>query len=139
MTHDEVLKDIEETFGEISVAWRYVPEPYLEPLWTIWKNMYTKETVIPNKYKELITLAVLSAIGDDVGPIYYRESAKLYGATDEEIQEVTMIARIAVSWLPYFRANIIDKDQYKRDIEGIKQHIKTHNTLMEEDQIKPSL
>jgi AhpD family alkylhydroperoxidase len=53
----------------------------------------TRKTLIPNKYKELLMLAVHAETRCRYCTLFHTEVARMFGATDEEIQEAVHLAK----------------------------------------------
>ena len=66
---------------------RSVPDFLIESEWASFKAIELAETAIPNKYKELIGLAVSGATRCRYCAYFHAEAARLFGATEEEIAE----------------------------------------------------
>ena len=65
-----------------------VPDYLLPTEWASFKSLQlSDETAIPNKYKEMIGLAVSGATRCRYCVYFHTEAAKLFGATEEEITE----------------------------------------------------
>ena len=60
-TKSEVYQDIEQAFGTVPVWAKQLPETALPGFWSVMRDFQLAETRIPNKYKELIGLAVSGA------------------------------------------------------------------------------
>ena len=61
MSRQEIYKEIEEMFGLVPSMFKVVPDSSLELEWQLFKRVQFEEGPIPNKYRELIGVA-LSAI-----------------------------------------------------------------------------
>ena len=61
MTRAEVEQEIVETLGLVPAFIQELPDYLVESEWTSFRNLQLAETAIPNKYKELIGLAVAGA------------------------------------------------------------------------------
>ena len=55
--------------------------------------MQVEETAIPNKYLELIGVAVAAIMRCKYCSYYHTEVAKLYGVTDAEIEDAVHFAK----------------------------------------------
>src|SRR5512145_860200 len=53
--------EMQEMLGQVPSWIQRIPEPGLQPFWTMLRDFQLSETRIPNKYKELIGLAVSGA------------------------------------------------------------------------------
>ena len=87
MSRSDVEADIRETLGLVPSFWSQVPDFLIESEWTSFKAIELAETAIPNKYKELIGLAVSGATRCRYCAYFHAEAARLFGATEEEIAE----------------------------------------------------
>jgi AhpD family alkylhydroperoxidase len=64
-----------------------IPDDVIDNESTLFKRYELDETPIPNKYRELIGIAVHSETKCRYYTLFHTEAAKMFGATDEEIQE----------------------------------------------------
>src|SRR5690606_23917710 len=85
MTREEIYSEIESMMGFVPTFFEYMTDQYLEVEWSAWKSMKAAEEVIPAKYRALINLGIAGTAQDKYGIFYYTQSAKMAGATDEEI------------------------------------------------------
>ncbi|MDO8587825.1 MAG: carboxymuconolactone decarboxylase family protein [Armatimonadota bacterium] len=115
MTKEEIYREIEETLGTVPTVIKFVPDEYLEQEWNSWKLMMQDVGRIPAKWRELISLGIHVAAGDEYGVFYCTETAKLHGATDEEIREVAYLAKLELGWKPFLLGNQFDYDQFKEE------------------------
>ena len=79
---------------------------------------------IPNKYKELIGLGVSGATRCRYCVYYHTEAAKLFGATDEEINEAAMVAKNTMGWSTYLNTSQFDYDRFTREFDQIAEHVR---------------
>jgi AhpD family alkylhydroperoxidase len=124
MTNDEVLEEIEETFGLVPTWIKQVPEGGLSALWSMMRDFYIAETQIPNKYKELIGLGVSGATRCQYCVYYHTEAARLWGATDEEINEAALVAKSTMGWSTYLNTRAFDVDRFKKEFDQIAEHVR---------------
>lgn len=119
-----VDRDIEETLGLIPEFIRQVPD-YLRPTeWASFKALQLGETAIPNKYKELMGLAVSGATRCRYCAYFHTEAARLFGATDEEITEAALIAKNTMGWSTYLNTLQFDYDEFVREFDQIAAHVR---------------
>ena len=96
MKRKEVYKEIEEVFGLVPDFFKLVPDSSLKLEWDLFKKVQMEEGPIPNKYRELIGVAVSAVTRCRYCAVYHTEVAKLNGATDAEIEDAARQAyRIA--------------------------------------------
>ena len=76
-------------------------------------------TAIPNKYKQLIGIAVAAERECDYCVAFHTEFARLFGATEEEIEESVQMAKQTSGWSTYFNGMQIDVGQFKHEVREI--------------------
>ena len=91
--------------------------------WTLFKRFELEETLIPNKYKELMGIALHSETKCHYCTLCHTEAAKLFGATDEEIQEAAHYAKYSLGWSAYVNGMQVDFDQFKDELGKIGQYL----------------
>jgi AhpD family alkylhydroperoxidase len=120
-----VEHEIEETFGLVPEFLKRVPD-YLLPL--EWANMrdlqLSDQTAIPNKYKELIGLAVSGATRCRYCCYFHAEAARLFGATEDEVTETALIAKNTMGWSTYLNTLQFDYDEFVEEFDRAAAHIR---------------
>ena len=124
MTRAQVEADVRETLGIVPSFFGDLPDSLLESEWTTFKNLQLAETAIPNKYKELIGLAVSGATRCQYCTYFHSEAARLFGATEEEIQEASLMSKHTMGWSTYLNALQYDFDEFKREFDQIAAHVR---------------
>lgn len=122
-TRTQVEQEIKETLGLVPSFFDRIPEEALDEEWTLFKRWELEETVIPNKYKELLMLAVHAETKCRYCTLFHTEVAKMYGATDEEIQEAVHLAKHTVGWSAYLNGMQTDYNQFAEELEQIGDHM----------------
>jgi hypothetical protein len=84
MSRADVEADITETLGLVPEFFAEVPDPLLETEWMSFKNLVFAETAIP----------------------------RLFGATEEEINEAALIAKNTMGWSTYLNTRQFDYDSF---------------------------
>jgi len=100
-----------------------IPEDYLDFEWELFKRLELGETRIPNKYKELMGIALHAETKCHYCTLFHTEAAKLFGATDEEIQEAVHYAKMSLGWSAYLNGIRQDYDQFADELARIGEHI----------------
>jgi AhpD family alkylhydroperoxidase len=121
-----VFKEVEELFGRVPEWVKTLPSTLLPGFWSTWKDFYFAETKIPNKYKELIGLAVSGATRCKYCQLFHTEGAKLHGATDEEIAEACAMAGVTMMASTYINALGVDFDQFRSETLEIVKYVKAN-------------
>ncbi len=123
MTTNDVLNEIEDTFGLVPTWIRQVPEAGLGALWSMMRDFYIAETQIPNKYKELIGLAVAGATRCRYCALFHTEAARVYGATDAEIAEASLMGGVTMLASTFVNAEQTDFEEFRRETLDIVKHV----------------
>jgi AhpD family alkylhydroperoxidase len=125
MSRADVDRDIEETLGIVPTFFKEVPDVLVGTEWESFKNlMLSDQTAIPNKYKELIGLGVSGATRCRYCAYFHTESARLFGATDEEINEAALVAKHTMGWSTYLNTRQFDYDQFVREFDQVAAHVR---------------
>ncbi|GIU95263.1 MAG: alkyl hydroperoxide reductase AhpD [Gaiellaceae bacterium] len=124
MSRADVEADIRETLGLVPEFFAEVPDRLIETEWASFKSLMLSETAIPNKYKELIGLGVSGATRCRYCVYYHTEAARLFGATDEEINEAALVAKNTMGWSTYLNARAFDFDRFKKEFDQIAEHVR---------------
>jgi AhpD family alkylhydroperoxidase len=115
MSREDVFKEIEEMFGLVPSMFKELPDSSLELEWHLFKKVQFDNGPIPNKYRELIGLGISSVTKCKYCIFFHTELAKLYGATQEEIEDALHYAKSSVGWSTYISGHQIDFDQFKKE------------------------
>src|SRR5881397_3976878 len=109
-------RDIEETLGLVPEFFKRVPDYLLPSEWASFKSLeLSDQTAIPNKYKEMIGLAVFGATRCRYCAYFHAEAARLFGATEEEINETALVAKHTMGWSTYLNTLQFDYDKFTED------------------------
>jgi AhpD family alkylhydroperoxidase len=120
---NEVEAEIREALGLVPSFFKEIPEDILDYEWTLFKRFELEETLIPNKYKELMGIALHSETKCHYCTLFHTEAAKLFGATEEEIQEAVHYAKYSLGWSAYVNGMQVDFDQFKDELGEIGQYL----------------
>lgn len=124
MTRQEIYQDIEQAFGLVPSMFKEVPDSSLEQEWKLFKTIQLDEGPIPLKYRELIGLAISGVTKCRYCTFYHTEVAKLFGATDEEIEAAVHYGKSSVGWSAYLNGLQIDYDQFRKEVETACAHVR---------------
>jgi AhpD family alkylhydroperoxidase len=122
----EVDRDIEETLGLVPEFLKRVPDYLLPTEWASFKNLQlSDQTATPNKYKELIGLAVSGATRCRYCAYFHTEAARrLFGASADEVMETALIAKNTMGWSTYLNTLQFDYDQFVNEFDQIAAHVR---------------
>jgi AhpD family alkylhydroperoxidase len=121
----DVDRDITETLGLVPEFFQRVPDYLLPTEWASFKNLQlSDQTAIPNKYKELIGLAVSGATRCRYCVYFHTEAARLFGASEDEITESALIAKNTMGWSTYLNTLQFDYDRFVEEFDQIAAHVR---------------
>ena len=130
MKRDEVYREIEQMMGLVPTMFKALPDSSIEEEWQLFKKVQVEETAIPNKYRELIGVAVAAIMKCRYCSYYHTEIAKLYGATDAEIEDAIHFAKSSAGWSTYINGLQMDFELFNAAIDESCEHIR-HTQMME--------
>jgi AhpD family alkylhydroperoxidase len=96
--YKSTAKDIKNSLGIVPGFMKALPEDVLIYEWPMWKKYTLEESLIPEKYRELMGLAVAANIKCPYCLFFHHAMAKMAGATDEEIAETGFLASQTSRW-----------------------------------------
>lgn len=124
MNRKQIYKEIEETLGLVPGFFKVVPDSTLELEWQLMKRVQMEPGPVPNKYRDLVGLAVAAATKCRYCTLFHAEMAKLGGATDAEIEDALHFAKSVMGWSTYINGMQIDYDQFKTEVLKICDYVK---------------
>ena len=124
MERQEVYHEIEQFMGLVPAMFRELPDASISQEWELFKKVQIEESAIPNKYKELIGVAIAGIMKCKYCSYYHTEVAKLYGATNAEIEDAVHFAKSSAGWSTYINGIQVDYDQFKSEIDHACEHIR---------------
>ena len=123
MEREQVYKEIKEMFGLVPGFFQAIPDASLELEWRLFKRVQFDAGPIPNKYRELIGVAIAAATRCHYCAFYHTEVAKLYGATDAEIEDAVHFAKSSMGWSTYLNGLQFDLDQFKGEVRQVCDYV----------------
>jgi AhpD family alkylhydroperoxidase len=128
MSRNEVYYEMEKMLGVVPSFFRSIPESTLEFEWNLFKQIQLEEGVIPNKYRQLMGLAIAAATKCQYCTYFHAEAAKLHGATEAEIESTVNYAKLNSGWSTYINGMQIDFNQFKDEMRQIAEHVRAMQT-----------
>jgi len=116
VNRQQVYKEIEGTMGVVPSFLKALPDSSLELEWQTMKQTQMEPGPIPNKYRELIGLAVAAATRCRYCAFFHTEMAKLNGATEAEIEDAVHFAKSTMGWSTYLNGMQMDYEQFKSEV-----------------------
>jgi len=125
MTRNEVYNEIKQTLGIVPEFIQQLSDETLELEWKLFVASQFTEGAIPNKYRELIGVAVAAIMHCKYCSYFHVAAAKLNGATDAEIEDAVHFAKSGAGWSTYINGLQLDFNQFKSEVDAICNHIKS--------------
>jgi AhpD family alkylhydroperoxidase len=124
MSREEIFKEIEQMFGLVPSMFKAVPESSLELEWKLFKRIQFEEGPIPNKYRELIGVAISAISKCHYCAYYHTELAKLNGATEAEIEDAVHYAKSSAGWSTYINGLQLNYEEFTGEIDRACEHVR---------------
>ena len=124
MSRKKVFEDIEQTMGVVPEFLKALPDSTLELEWELMKRSQMEEGPIPNKYRELIGVAIAAATKCRYCSFFHTEIARLHGATPAEIEDAVHYAKATAGWSAYVNGMQLDFEQFKREVRQACEHVR---------------
>jgi AhpD family alkylhydroperoxidase len=125
MTRDQVYQEIESMFGLVPSMFKEVPDSTLELEWRLFKAVQFDPGPIPNKYRELIGVAIAATTKCRYCQVFHTEVAKLNGATAAEIEDAVHYAKSSAGWSTYINGLQIDFDTFRDEVLAACDHVRS--------------
>jgi AhpD family alkylhydroperoxidase len=136
MNREQVYDEITEMFGLVPSFFKAIPDKSLEQEWRLFKTTQMDEGPIPNKYRELIGLGIAAVSKCRYCALFHTEVAKLYGATQAEIEDAVHFAKASAGWSAYINGLQIDYDEFKNEIRQVVKYVQAQNTKREKVSVR---
>ena len=121
----DTMTEIREMLGTVPGFFENLPGPLLDSEWESFKSIeLSDQTAIPNKYKELIGIAVSGATRCRYCVYFHTEAARLFGATDAEINEAALMAKNTMGWSTYLNTLQFDYDAFTAEFDQVTAHVR---------------
>jgi AhpD family alkylhydroperoxidase len=124
MNRQQVYKEMEEMLGMVPTFFKAVPDSTLVTEWQLFKSVELDEGTIPNKYRELMGIAIAGVTKCRYCAYFHTEAAKLFGATQEEIEAAVHYAKNSAGWSAYLNGLQFDFEQFKDEVQQIAKHVR---------------
>ena len=123
MSRKEVFHEMEQMFGQVPSMFKSIPDSSLELEWNLFKSVHLEEGPIPNKYRELIGIAISAATRCRYCAYFHTEMAKLNGATEAEIEDALHFTKSSAGWSAYVNGMQLNYDDFTRETDKIVEHV----------------
>jgi AhpD family alkylhydroperoxidase len=124
MNRNEVYAEIKQTLGVVPEFIQALPDKTLELEWKLLVASQMEEGPIPNKYRELIGVAISAVTKCRYCSFFHTEFAKLNGATEAEIEDAIHYAKSTAGWSAYLNGLQVDYEGFKGEILKVCDHVR---------------
>ena len=122
---EKIYKEMEDFFGLVPSFFKMIPDDSLELEWKLFKKVQLDAGAIPNKYRELIGVAISAATKCRYCSLFHTEMAKLNGATDAEIEDAVHFAKSIAGWSTYINGLQMDYEQFKSEVLKACEYVRS--------------
>jgi AhpD family alkylhydroperoxidase len=123
---EQVHREVEEMFGQVPDWMKEMPESALVGFWHTMRDFDLAETEIPNKYKELIGIAVAGATRCKYCAFFHTEAARMHGATDDEVAEAAMMGAMTMTGSTFLNGVMSDYGTFREQTREMVQYAREH-------------
>ena len=116
---NELWEEIEQTWGFVPEWFKSLPPETMAAEWGLLKNREIDDSPIPNKYRQLIGIAVAAQMQCPYSVAYHTEVARLCRATPEEIEDAALMAKHTAGWGTYLRGTQAELETFKREVREV--------------------
>jgi AhpD family alkylhydroperoxidase len=99
------------------------PKEILQQMWPLFKKYQMGESAIPQKYREMMMLAAAAATKCPYCQTFHKESSKMRGATDEELNELAVIVGLSSFWSNILHVQNYDYNTFARELQQMGEHM----------------
>jgi AhpD family alkylhydroperoxidase len=124
MNYEETIKEIENMFGMVPGFMKNTPKDILPQMWPLFKKYQMGESLIPQKYREMMMLAASAAVKCPYCQTYHREVSKMmWDASDEELDELAVIVGQTSFWSNVLHTQNYDLNTFVKELQQIGEHM----------------
>ena len=123
----KVYDQIKGTLGSVPCFFKSIPDATLATEWNLMVKVQMGPGPIPNKYRELMGVAIAATTKCKYCTLFHTELAKLNGATDAEIEDAVHFAKSSAGWSTYLNGMQMDYDQFKKETRQIVSYVRAHH------------
>lgn len=123
MSYQQTVKEIESTFGSVPEFFRNTPQDVMTQMWPLMKKYGLGESVIPKKYREMMALAAAAALKCPYCQTFHKESAKMFGATEAELNELATVVAQTSFWSAILHTQNYDMNTFMKELQAMGEYM----------------
>ncbi|MGZ5158711.1 MAG: carboxymuconolactone decarboxylase family protein [Caldimonas sp.] len=124
----QVEQEMIAHFGFVPDFYQTLPSVALPQEWGAHRDFELSETAIPNKYKELIGLAVAAHIKCRYCIYFHTQAARANGATDEELKEACFMGGLTVQYSNAITGMRYDFEKFQGEVDRAVDYMTSQDT-----------
>jgi len=132
----QLYREVEQMMGRVPEWMTKMPDEVVPHFWGLFRSLDLGETKIPNKYKELIGLAVAGATHCKYCTLFHTEAARLFGATDEEIAEASAVSGLTMMASTFINGEQIDFESFRKETLEIVKFVREQQAKQPRGQVQ---
>lgn len=113
----QIQQEMIAHFGFAPDFYSTLPRAGLPNAWAAHRDFELAETAIPNRYKELIGLAIAAHIKCRYCIYFHTQAARANGATDEELKEAVFMGGLTVEYSNTITGMRYDFEKFQREVD----------------------
>jgi AhpD family alkylhydroperoxidase len=119
----QVEQEMIAHFGFAPDFYATMPHTALPAAWAAHRDFELAETAIPNKYKELIGLAVAAHIKCRYCIYFHQQAAIANGATEEELKEACLMGGLTVQYSNTITGMRYDFEKFQGEVDRAVEYM----------------
>lgn len=119
-----VLKDIRETLGIVPGFFEELPDEVLSQEWELMKQVQMGPGAIGLKERQLLGIGISAAMRCHYCSLFHTELARALGATEKEIGEALLFAKLSAGWSTYLNGSRYDYERFRFEVGQIADHVR---------------
>jgi AhpD family alkylhydroperoxidase len=123
LSYEETIKDIEKTFGTVPGFMKETTKDILSQVWPLFRKYQLGESIIPQKYREMMMLAAAAAAKCPYCQTYHKEVSKMWGATDDELKELAAVVALTAFWSNVLHTQNYEYDTFVRELKQMGEYM----------------
>lgn len=120
-------EEMKSMFGGVPVMFTKLPAHVRASAWGWFKSMSDPDASLPPKYGELVSLGVAAQIPCEYCVYAHSTMAKMFGATDAEVQEAVMKGAETRHWSTILNGNLVSFDDFKAEWDAMLDFVKANS------------
>ena len=123
MGREAVDREMKELAGTSMTVLDQVPDEVVDSEWRLLKWSLFDETLIPNRYRSLIAVAVAAVLRCRYAVRLHTELARVHGASEAEIAASVHHATLVSAWSARMNGVDVDPAEFAGEVERLVSHV----------------